>query len=203
MTRAIEAGSEPQGLICIDCSYPLVTMGLAKILESEARIHVGSEAPTGEPPSSIIFGTNGVEGLSEGVKRVQKANPDAPILVFGLHLDLPLALAALQVGASGFIHAAMRPEQIIRALEVAEEGEIAAPRELLGYLIAEDPTGLNSLSARQREILELVVEGLTNAQIAERLYLTESTVKQHLRAAYKVLGVSSRTKAARLVRDGG
>jgi DNA-binding NarL/FixJ family response regulator len=55
--------------------------------------------------------------------------------------------------------------------------------------------------ARQREILEHLSEGLTNAQIAKRLFLTESTVKQHLRQAYKALGVSNRTEAARLIRN--
>jgi DNA-binding NarL/FixJ family response regulator len=49
-------------------------------------------------------------------------------------------------------------------------------------------------------VLDLLAEGLTNAQIAKRLYLAESTVKQHLRAAYKLLGVENRTQAARLVR---
>ncbi len=117
-------------------------------------------------------------------------------------LGLPLARAALRTGARGFIYAGMQPEQIIRALRVAAEGEIVAPRKLLEYLIAnENSADLNSLSARQRQILELVREGLTYAEIANRLFLTESTVKQHLRAAYKILGVSNRTEAAKLMRD--
>jgi DNA-binding NarL/FixJ family response regulator len=64
-----------------------------------------------------------------------------------------------------------------------------------------DLPDLEILSFRQRQILELVVEGLSNAEIAGRLYLAESTVKQHLRAAYKLLGVRSRTEAAKLIRD--
>jgi len=144
-----------------------------------------------------------VEGLSEGVKRVQEASPDVPILIFGMHIDLPLARSALRLGARGFIHAGMRPEQIVRAVKVAAEGELVAPRELLRYLIAyEDPVDLNILSARQREILGFVVDGMSNAQIAKRLYLSESTIKQHLRGAYKLLGVKNRTEAARVMRDG-
>lgn len=200
-TRATEIGPEPLGLVWVDCPYPLVVIGLERILEGEAQVHVGREPPTGTP-SSIILGTNGVEGLPEGVTRVRKANPDAPVLVFGLHLDLPLAQAALRVGSRGFIHAAMPPEQIIRALKVAMEGEIVAPRELLRYLIENGtPVDLNLLSARQREILEFVSEGLSNAQIAKKLFLSESTIKQHLRATYKLLGVRNRTEAARLIRN--
>jgi DNA-binding NarL/FixJ family response regulator len=146
---------------------------------------------------------NGAKSLSEGVKQVREANPGASVLVFGLQLDLPLARAALRAGAHGFIHAAMRPEQIVRAIEMVAEGEIVVPRELLGYLVAKDSADLNVLSARQREILKLVGEGLTNAQIAKELLLSESTVKQHLRAAYKVLGVKNRTEAAKLIRESG
>lgn len=189
------------GLVWIDCPYPVMYLGLAKILEKEARVQVGREAPSEESPAFIISITEDTEGLSESIKRLQEVNPDAPILVFGLHLDLPLAWAALREGARGFIHGAMQPEQIIRAIKVAKKGEIVAPRELLGYLIAKELTDPNALSARQREILGLVREGLTNAQIAEKLFLSESTVKQHLRAAYKILGVRNRIEAARLMRN--
>jgi DNA-binding NarL/FixJ family response regulator len=85
---------------------------------------------------------------------------------------------------------------------VAADGEIVAPRRLLEYLINhEEHTDLGALTARQRETLSLVVEGLSNAEIGRRLYLSESTIKQHLRAAYKTLNVSNRTEAAKLIRD--
>jgi DNA-binding NarL/FixJ family response regulator len=88
-------------------------------------------------------------------------------------------------------------------LAVVARGELVAPRELLRYLLNEDvPANLGALSARQREILGYVVEGLSNAEIGRRLYLSESTIKQHLRAAYKLLGVSNRTEAANLFRRG-
>lgn len=202
-TRADEVGSEPLGLIWIDCPYPLVAIGLARVLEGEADVHVGKEPPEGGTSSVAIFGVGGVEGVLEGVKRLRKQSPNALILVIGLYLDLPTARAALRAGARGYIHAGMKPEQVVRAVRVALGGEIVAPRQLLEYLVSnEDIADLDVLSKRQREILELVDEGLTNAQIAKRLFLTESTIKQHLRAAYKVLGVSNRTEAARLIRNG-
>jgi DNA-binding NarL/FixJ family response regulator len=115
-------------------------------------------------------------------------------------VDLPLARAALRLGARGFIHAGMELDQLARAAEVAAKGEIVVPRKLLEYLIAnEEPADLDALTARQREILELVARGYSNARIANDLFLSESTVKQHLRATYKVLGVSDRKEAARLV----
>jgi DNA-binding NarL/FixJ family response regulator len=97
----------------------------------------------------------------------------------------------------------MDPAQVLRAVEVVQKGELAAPRQLLRwYLLSQNENPkIGDLSARQREILEMVVEGLSNAQIAGRLYLSESTIKQHLGAVYKVLGVRNRTEAAKTMRE--
>lgn len=199
--RLVRSEREPLGLVWIDCSYPVVAAGLKCALEGRARVHLGQAAPTeAVAPSSAIFDTGGVRGLSEGIERIREVNPDISILVFSLHVDLPLARAALRLGARGFIHAGMELDQIARAVEVASKGEIVAPRKLLEYLIAnEDPADLDALTTRQREILQLVAKGNSNAQIARTLFLSESTVKQHLRATYKVLGVSDRKEAAKLV----
>jgi DNA-binding NarL/FixJ family response regulator len=96
----------------------------------------------------------------------------------------------------------MDPTQVVSAVEVVQKGELAAPRQLLRYLLSQNENPkIGDLSARGREILELVVEGLSNAEIAGRLYLSESTIKQHLRAIYKVLGVRNRTEAAKTMRE--
>jgi DNA-binding NarL/FixJ family response regulator len=160
---------------------------------------MGQTAPA-DPPRCAIFDTSGEEAISEGIERIKEVDPEIPVLAFSLRVDLPLARAALRHGARGFIHAGMELDQVARAVEVAIGGEIVAPRKLLEYLItSDDPTELDELTARQSEILQLVAEGLSNAQIAKTLFLSESTVKQHLRAAYKVLGVSDRKEAARLI----
>jgi DNA-binding NarL/FixJ family response regulator len=191
----------PLGVVWVDCPHSLGSTGLVRTLEDKASVHQGSEPP-GETPSCIILCANGDESLSERVEfhRTQSAN-SPPVMVFGPQLDLPLARDALQAGASGFVHAEMTPDQLVRAVAVASRGELVAPRELLRYVLLEDQSGdLAALSARQREILGHVVEGLSNAEIGRRLYLSESTIKQHLRAAYKLLGVSNRTEAANLFR---
>jgi DNA-binding NarL/FixJ family response regulator len=178
-----------------------VAAGLENALKGRARVHVGPTAPTdAEVPCCAIFDTSGAEGIPEGIERIRGVDPDIAILAFSLHVDLPLARAALRHAARGFIHAGMELDQIARAVEVAAEGEIVAPRKLLEYIIAnDDPTDLDNLTVRQREILQLVAQGFSNARIAKSLFLSESTVKQHLRATYKVLGVSDRKEAARLI----
>ncbi len=201
MTQPTENSSKPLGLIWIYCSSPVAGAGLEQILEPEARVHVGREPPEGETPSFVILCVD-ARDVAEGIKRVREVNPQSLVVAFGLRQDLAMARDALRFGARGFIHAEMTPKQIVRALKVASKGEIAAPRKLLEQLVfAAGNAASGALSARQREILRLVDEGLTNAQIAKRLFLSESTVKQHLRGAYKLLGVNNRTEAARLVRN--
>jgi DNA-binding NarL/FixJ family response regulator len=192
------------GLVWVDCPRSVVSAGLVRALEKRATVHQGLKPPR-DVPSCIILCANSHEGLTERVKFYQELNPDAPpIVVFSSQLNLPLARDSLQAGASGFVHAEMMPDQLVRALTVAARGELVAPRELLRYVLAKDYSGdLDALSVRQREILGYVVEGLSNAEIGRRLYLSESTIKQHLRAAYKLLGVSNRTEAANLFRRRG
>jgi DNA-binding NarL/FixJ family response regulator len=203
MMREPHNSPKSLGLLWVDCPRSVVSAGLVRALEKRATVHQGLKPPR-DVPSCIILCANNHEGLAERVKFYREQNPDAPpILVFSPQLNLPLARDALQAGASGFVHAEMMPDQLVRAVAVATRGELVAPRELLRYVLTKDhPADRVALSVRQREILGYVVEGLSNAEIGKRLYLSESTIKQHLRAAYKLLGVSNRTEAANLFRRG-
>jgi DNA-binding NarL/FixJ family response regulator len=203
MMREPQNNPRPLGLVWIDCPRSVVSAGLVRALEKRATVHQGLKPPK-DVPSCIILCANRHEGLSERVEFYQELSQGAPpIVVFSPQLDLPLARDALLAGASGFVHAEMMPDQLVRALAAAAKGELVAPRELLGYVLTNDQSGdIAALSVRQREILGHVVEGLSNAEIGKRFYLSESTIKQHLRAAYKLLGVSNRTEAANLFRRG-
>jgi DNA-binding NarL/FixJ family response regulator len=193
------AAKKPLGLVWVlSPSYSITMAGLKKVLEGKADVRIGGQSCAGSPSCVVLYAGGMEEGWLEGMGRIRELYPGVPLLVFGSQLDLGLAWAALKNGADGFVHAQMDPSQVLRAVKVVQKGELAAPRQLLGYFLSqkENPK-IGELSARQREILELVVEGLSNAQIAGRLYLSESTIKQHLRAAYKVLGVRNRTEAAK------
>jgi DNA-binding NarL/FixJ family response regulator len=197
------SAAKPLGLVwVVMSSYSLAAAGLEKALESQADVRIVWDPPAaGSPSCVVLYADDTEEGFLDGIGRVRELCPGVPLLVFGPRLDLALAAAALKRGADGFVHAAMAPEQVARAVEVVQKGELAAPRQLLGYLLSQQETPeLGDLSARQREVLELVVEGLSNAEIAGRLYLSESTIKQHLRGAYKLLGVRNRTEAAKMMK---
>jgi DNA-binding NarL/FixJ family response regulator len=197
------AAKKPLGLVWVlSPSYSITTEGLKQVLEGKADVKIGGQSSAGGSPSCVVlYAGGGMEGgWREGMGGIRELYPSVPLLVFGSQLDLGLALAALKNGADGFVHAMMHPSQLLRAVEVVQKGELAAPRGLLGYFLSQNPE-IEDLSFRQREILEMVVEGLSNAQIAGRLYLSKSTIKQHLGAVYKELGVSNRTQAAKTMRE--
>jgi DNA-binding NarL/FixJ family response regulator len=188
----------------------VATMGLAGTLEREFQVHRGPLPPMAEqPPSAVICcleGSEDDEGVASAVRSAKAAAPEAAVLVLSPSLDLPLICAAVSAGARGFLHTRISPHQLTRAVSVVMAGEMALPREVLESFVNwlnEQRRGpdLSVLSERQSEILELVVEGLSNAQIAKRLSVSESTVKQHLRAAYKLLGTKNRREAGTIVRQ--
>jgi DNA-binding NarL/FixJ family response regulator len=192
----------PLRLVWVTPPYSVVAAGLERLLiKAKAAVHRGQEPPV-DTPSLVVLCANGEDVASE-VRNLQAQVPEAPVLVLSLQAQLPLARAALQAGAKGFIHAQMPPQQIVRALEVALEGKVVLPRELLKALVEKEQStteNLSGLSPRKQEILGMVAEGLSNAQIARRSFLSESTIKQHLRTVYKVLGVKNRTEAATVFR---
>ena len=196
---------KPLGFVwVVTPSYSISTEGLKKILEGKADVKIGWQSLATTSPSCVVLYAGGgmQEDCLEGIRGIRELYPGVPLLVLGSQLDLGLAWAALKEGADGFVHAMMDPSQVLRAVEVLQKGELAAPRQLLRYFLNQNENPkIGELSARQREILEMVVEGMSNAQIAERLYLSESTIKQHLRVVYKALGVRNRTEAAKTMRQ--
>ena len=194
------AETKPLGLVWLDCPDSLLASGLKETLRQHALVCCSTKAPVGLRPSLIIVPAEREDGAAEEVSRVKEMSPETPVVLLGLRADLALARVAMSSGAKGFVHAGMPPEQIVRALTVVQKGEVAVPRELVSGLLAQEEEAaaeLLPLTPRQEEILGLVAEGLTNAQIAGELYLSEFTIKQHLRAAYKTLGVKNRTQAVR------
>ena len=192
------------GLVWVKCPYPTVALGLKQVLKAAGYdVYCGQMLPAQKTPSSAIYCPKEEDDVGSEIKSLRDQAPDAPVLALAYYNDLPLAQTALKAGADGVIHARMHSKQIVRTLEAAIEGEVVISRELLKVLVSEGKPfeDISALGHRKLEILELVAEGGTNAQIAKRLFLSESTVKQHLRAAYKVLGVKNRTEAAQLFRQ--
>ncbi len=197
-------GDAPVGLVWLKgCQQEVVSLGLENASRA-ARVHRGQEQPTEELPAAVVIWCLNGEDLASEVRSVRALVPGSAVLIFAPAPNLRLARGALEAGASGLVHSRMSSEQILRAVSAALRGELVLPRELLHHWLDEQrPPDLSVLSARQREILKLVAEGLSNAEIARCLFLSESTVKKHLSTAYKTLGVRNRREAACLLRRSG
>ena len=198
MVRKETSAAKPLGLVWVVApSFSITAVGLKEALGGKADVRIGGESPTGSPSCVMLYAGGMEEGWREGMGGIRELHPGVPLLVFGSQLDLELAWAALKQGADGFVHAQMHPAQVLRAVEVVQKGELAAPRGLLGYLLSQNENPkLGELTARGREILKLVVEGLSNAQIAARLYVSEKTVKSHVSNILGKLHLADRTQAA-------
>jgi DNA-binding NarL/FixJ family response regulator len=102
---------------------------------------------------------------------------------------------ALEAGADGVVLSTEVESSLMPTLRAVAAGQLVVPNE--GRYQVDRPT----LSRREKEVLALVVAGLTNFQIAGRLFLAESTVKSHLSSAFAKLGVRSRNEAAKMILD--
>lgn len=148
------------------------------------------------PDAVILIADTGAPAGMAALRRIRKEVPSAHLVVVARDDDRAIAARqALNAGADAFVpaddaHRALRP-----ALDAVIAGFVCAPRAARRLLAK--PT----FSQREKEVLELLVAGLTNSQIAARLHLAESTVKTHLVGAFGKLGVRSRKDAVALLLD--
>ncbi len=142
----------------------------------------------------------GNEGMS-GLLELRSKFPDVMTVIVTAHEDPELVQRALLLGASGFIPKSASVERIADAVETVLEGEQWLPEELsfdgssTDSSVAELSKSLASLTPHQLKVLQMIADGLLNKQIAFELDISESTVKQHVSAILKKMGVINRTKA--------
>jgi DNA-binding NarL/FixJ family response regulator len=148
------------------------------------------------PPDAVVVAADltGAAGLA-AVRRVRKEMPAARIVVVAPDAGAGVVRQALNAGADALVPEAELERSLAPVVHAVLAGFVCTPR-LARRLVAK-PT----FSHREKEVLELLVAGLTNRQIASRLYLAESTVKSHLASAFAKLGVRSRKDAAALLLD--
>jgi len=186
--------------------HPVVREGLRGMLAAEPDIEVVGEAASGPEavalagrlrPDVILMDLRMPDG--DGVEAI-RCLPGATVVVLTTYDSDADILRAVEAGAAGYLLKDTPRAVLADRVRAAARGEtVLAPAvagRLMGRIRAE-PSGSRSeqLSARETEVLALVARGLTNAQIARRLYLSEATVKTHLLRACGKLGVSGRTAA--------
>jgi DNA-binding NarL/FixJ family response regulator len=150
-----------------------------------------------ERPRAVLICLQALSGeQTRELRCVCEDFPDSPVLLLAARLQRWELRAVLGAGAAGALLAdESLSQRIMPCLHAAASGQLCAPLQL-GNQIAQPP-----LSAREKQVLGLVTMGYMNCQIAERLYLAESTVKSHLSSAFAKLGVRSRNEAVSLILD--
>jgi DNA-binding NarL/FixJ family response regulator len=130
------------------------------------------------------------------VERIQEELPERSVIVVASSANgsRPTVRRLLDCGADGIVLETQVEAALAGTLTAIQSGQVALPRELMNR-------GAAPLSFREKQILGLVVMGFTNAAIASKLFLAESTVKSHLSSAFTKLGVHSRHEAAALLAD--
>jgi DNA-binding NarL/FixJ family response regulator len=149
---------------------------------------------------AIVTDHNRLRALSARINK----NPATPVLLLTTNWTPETALYALKSGVSGILTTEISQGDLAAALRQATRGEIifspeiqhAIVLEMGGLSVSRNVPDFDILSDREQEVLRLICEGLSNKQIAQKLYLSVRTVENHLRRIYQKLGVSSRTEAA-------
>jgi DNA-binding NarL/FixJ family response regulator len=134
----------------------------------------------------------------EATRRITEERPGTAVLVLTSFSDRARILGALSAGACGYLLKDASSDEVADGIRAASRGESPldprAARTIISARSEPDPIG--ALSAREREVLALLVEGLPNKLIARRLEISEKTVKSHLTRIFRELGVTDRTQAA-------
>lgn len=187
--------------VLIADDHTIVRQGLRKLLENEDGIEVAGEAADGRDavakavelsPQVVLMdlsmpGLNGLEAIRQIVKRAPKSR----ILVLSMHKNDAYVLQALRSGAAGYLLKDSAAEEIVSALRAVGRGE-SYLSPAISKLVIEDYLRMNSgaaagggrslyemLTAREREIFQLLAEGLKNHEVAERLHVSVKTVETH------------------------
>lgn len=208
----------------------LLRMGFRLVLEGEDDLEVVGEAADGRSaldqvaalrPDVVLMDVRmpGMNGI-EATERIVAEHPGTRVLILTTFDLDEYAFAALHVGASGFLLKDAKPAELVAAIRSVASGDaVVSPRVTRRMLemfadrlpardapdaaaTGTDPR-LAELTAREREVLGAIAEGLSNAEIAERMFLSEATVKTHVGRILAKLGVRDRVQAVVLCYQAG
>ena len=197
--------------------HPVVRQGLRSFLDTRSGIEVVGEAANGEEavelaarlvPDVVLMDLvmPGIGGLA-AIRRIVAVAPATRVLVLTSFSSDDQVIPAIQAGAAGYLLKDAHPSQVEEAVRTVGRGERFLDPQVTAVVMAEvahgratgAPTGASALSLltrRETEVLGLLGQGLSNRDLAARLFVSEKTVKTHVSSILAKLGVADRTQAA-------
>jgi two-component system, NarL family, response regulator DevR len=192
--------------------HDIVRRGLTHMFERESDIEVVGEAATAEEALSRIPPTRPDVALldvrlpdGDGVevcREIRSRHPEIQCLMLTSFSDDDALFDAIMAGASGFLLKQVKSEEIVQAVRFVANGQSLLDPAVTGRVLErlrkgpEEDERLATLSPQERNILELIADGLTNRQIASKIHLAEKTVKNYVSNLLTKLGMERRTQAA-------
>jgi two-component system response regulator DevR len=192
--------------------HELVRRGIRELLESEGDIVVVGESgsaqeatrriPALRPDVAILDGRLPDGSGIDVCRDIRSVDPSIKALILTSYDDDDALFAAIMGGASGYILKQVRGNDFVDTVRRVAAGQSTLDPAMTAQVLERVRTGpprdkqLEGLTAQEQRILELIGEGMTNRQIAERMYLAEKTVKNYVSSMLAKLGLSSRTQAA-------
>ncbi|CAL9661633.1 Transcriptional regulatory protein LiaR [Streptomyces sp. enrichment culture] len=198
-------------LVCDD--HVVVRAGLLALLDSAPGIEVAGEAGTGEEalalaarlrPDVVLMDLQLGEGIDgvETTRRLTAAPGAAPHVLVLTTYDTDADITrAIEAGATGYLLKAERPEELFAAIHAAARGRTVLSPPVASRVMANMRSPRPSLTDRERDILAHLSRGLGNREIARALFISEATVKTHLRRIYDKLGVDTRAGAVAVAKE--
>ncbi|MCG0239857.1 MAG: response regulator transcription factor [Firmicutes bacterium] len=198
---------EPIRVLIAD-DHEVVRRGLRSFLATEPEIAVVAEAADGEAavrlaeahrPDVVLMDLvmPGLDGV-EATRRILAVSPESRVIVLTSYPDDERVVPAIRAGALSYLLKDVAPDQLIAAIRAAKRGEPVLHPVAATRLMQEmhRPSSAPELTPREREVLALVAKGLSNQEIAARLYIAERTVKSHISSLLAKLGLEDRTQLA-------
>lgn len=200
--------------ILVADDHPVVRDGLVAMLSTQPDFHVAGQAASGVEvlsqatslqPDVILLDLEmpGMDGV-EALRQLRAAQPGVQVIVFTAFDTDERILNAVRAGARGYLLKGAPREELFQAIRVVSQGgsllQPVVATKLLRQVAADAeaerrPNPATSITQREREVLQLLAEGMTNKEIAERLVITERTAKFHVSSLLRKLAAGNRTEA--------
>jgi DNA-binding NarL/FixJ family response regulator len=204
-STSTDAATQQREITCLIVDdHEVVREGLRLALSRAPHIRVIGEASDGESavtlverrrPDVVIMDVRmpGMDGLA-ATKVLTERNPDVSVLIFTAYSERSLLSRGLESGAKGYILKEAPHQTLLRAIEKVANGEgYVDPALMPAFLSGKERDDM--LTGREREILQLLADGMSNADVAAKLFISQETVKSHVRHILAKLEADTRTHA--------